>query len=61
MKIIKQALQYLTNIKNINLIYKKKFLNANFHNYTNLNFAINENNKHFTSDFLFKLNETCIY
>ena len=52
---------YLADIKNIDLIYEKRFLNTNFHSYTNLNFVVDENNRHSTSDFLFKLNEACIH
>ena len=61
LKAVKQILQYLADIKNIDLIYEKKFLNANFYDYTDLNFAIDENNRCSTSDFLFKLNEICIH
>ena len=61
LKIVKQIFQYFADIKNINLIYEKKISNINFHNYINLNFVADENNKHSTSDFLFKLNETCIH
>ena len=45
LKTIKQTFQYFADIKNINLIYKEKFLNVNFYNYTNSNFAANENNR----------------
>ena len=61
LKIVKQTLQYLADIKNIDLIYEKKLLNINFHDYTDLNFAADEDNRCSTSDFLFKLNETCIH
>ncbi len=61
LKAVKQTLQYLADIKNIDLIYEKKFLNANFHNYMNSNFVADENNRQFISEFLFKLNETCIH
>ena len=61
LKAVKQTLQYLINIKNIELIYEKKISNANFHDYTDLNFVTDENNRYSTSDFLFKLNETCIH
>ena len=36
-------------------------MNANLHDYTNSNFAADEDNKCSMSDFLFKLNETCIH
>ena len=61
LKAIKQTLQYLTDIKDIDLIYEERLLNANLHDYTDSNFAADENNKYSTSDFLFKLNETCIH
>ena len=61
LKAVKQIFQYLAGIKNIDLIYEERFLNANFHDYTNLNFAIDEDNRCSISDFLFKLNETCIH
>ena len=61
LKAVKQTLQYLTDIKNISLIYKEKLLNTNLHDYINLNFVTDKDNRWFTSRFLFKLNETCIY
>ena len=61
LKAVKQTLQYLASIKNIDLIYEERFLNANLHNYTNLNFVTDEDNRCFMSDFLFKLNEACIH
>ena len=61
LKAVKQTLQYLINIKDINLIYKERFLNTNLHDYTDSNFATNKDNRHFMSNFLFKLNETCIH
>ena len=61
LKAVKQILQYLADIKDIDLIYKERFLNANLHDYTDLNFAADEDNRCSTSDFLFKLNEACIH
>ena len=61
LKAVKQIFQYLADIKNINLIYEEKFLNANLHDYTDLNFVTDEDNRCSISDFLFKLNEACIY
>ena len=61
LKAVKQTLQYLTDIKDIDLIYEERFLNTNLHDYTDLNFAADEDNRCSTSDFLFKLNETCIH
>ena len=57
----KQALQYLTGTKDIDLIYEERLSNANLHDYMNLNFVTDENNRQFMSEFLFKLNETCIH
>ena len=61
LKAVKQTLQYLADIKNIDLIYEEKSSNANLHDYMNLNFAADEDNKCSMSDFLFKLNEACIH
>ena len=61
LKAVKQILQYLISIKNIDLIYEEKLLNTNLHSYINLNFAVDEDNKCSMSDFLFKLNEACIH
>ena len=61
LKAVKQTLQYLADIKDINLIYEKRLLNANLHNYTNSNFMTDEDNRCSMSDFLFKLNEVCIH
>src|SRR5204862_6643916 len=35
--------------------------NTNLYNYTDLNFVTDEDNRHYTSGFLFKLNEACIH
>ena len=40
---------------------KKRFSNTNLYNYTDSNFVADKDNKWFTSEFLFKLNETCIH
>src|SRR5947207_14709362 len=61
LKAVKQTLQYLADIKDINLIYEERLSNANLHNYMNSNFVTDDDNIYSTSDFLFKLNETCIH
>ena len=61
LKAVKQTLQYLADIKNIDLIYEKRSLNTNLHDYMNSNFVADEDNRCSMSDFLFKLNETCIH
>ncbi len=45
LKAVKQTLQYLTDIKNISLIYKEKLLNTNLHDYINLNFVTDKDNR----------------
>ena len=61
LKAVKQTFQYLISIKDIDLIYEKRFSNTNFHDYTDSNFVADENNRQFMSEFLFKLNEACIH
>src|SRR5437773_9453327 len=61
LKAAKQTLQYLAGIKNIDLIYEERSSNTNLHSYTDSNFVTDEDNRCSMSDFLFKLNETCIH
>ena len=57
----KQTLQYLAGTKEIGLIYGEKPPNTDLHGYTDSNFAADEDNRHSTSGYLFKLNGACIH
>jgi hypothetical protein len=41
----KQVLHYLAGTKDIDLIYREKPPNSNLHNYTDLNFAADKDNR----------------
>ena len=60
-KAAKHLLHYIILIKNVGLIFEKKFQNIKLFEYTDSNFINDVDNRYSISEYLFKFNKVCIH